>query len=63
MGTVDSTAVTQGLQDFYKTYIVTATDQTIQVFQSFSYGEMTISALVLTFLFVYMAKWCWEVLR
>lgn len=55
--------VLDGLTSFYNQYVVTTADQSFQVFRSFTYGEMTIAALLLTLVFLYMAKWIWEVLR
>lgn len=51
------------LNEFYKHYIVENVDQSIQVFQSFTYGEMVIATLLLLFVMLYAAKWIWEVLR
>jgi hypothetical protein len=60
---MDAAAITQGLKDFYVQYLVTAADQSIQVFQSYTYGEMTIAALLLTLLVAFLGKWFWEVMR
>jgi hypothetical protein len=54
---------TQGIAGFYKHYVVTTADQSFQVFQSFSYGEMTIALLLTVFIVLYGLKWVWEVLR
>lgn len=53
----------EAFDTFYESYIVELTDQSIQVFQSFTYGEMTIAALLLLILMVMAFKWLWEVLR
>lgn len=55
--------VTQGISDFYTHYVVTTTDQTIQVFQSFTYGEMTIALLLFVLVLLFGLKWLWEVLQ
>jgi hypothetical protein len=59
----NATYVTQGLENFYQHYVVPAADQSIQVFQSFTYGEMIIGGLLLTLVLSFWAKWIWEVLR
>lgn len=59
----ETQSVLDALTAFYKQYIVTTADQSFQVFQSFTYGEMTISALLLTGVFLYVARWIWDVLR
>lgn len=35
----------------------------VQIWQSFSFGEMTIAILLTCLLVVYCLKWVWEVLR
>jgi hypothetical protein len=66
---MDST-VTQATYDyinalttFYKGYVLPVGNDSLQLFQSFTFGEMTIATLVLTFLIIYVLKWIWEVLR
>lgn len=59
----NSSFVVKGLSEFYQHYVVPAADQSIQVFQSFTYGEMFIACLLLSFVLLYMAKWIWEVMR
>lgn len=51
------------LNTFYKGYVVPIANDSLQVFQSFTFGEMTIATLVLIFLLLYIFKWLWEVLR
>ena len=49
------------LQAFYLNYIEPSIP--VQVFQSFTYGEMTIAALLLAGIVLFCLKWIWEVLR
>lgn len=49
------------LNEFYLNYVETSVP--VQVFQSFTYGEMVISVLLLCCLVLYVMKWLWEVLR
>jgi hypothetical protein len=51
------------LNSFYQNYVVTGVDQSIQVFTSFTYGEMVISTLLFTLVLLFGFKWVWEVLR
>lgn len=57
------TEVHDGLSRFYLSHIVPLADQSVQVFQSFTYGEMLISLILLLILLVMVFKWIWEVLR
>jgi hypothetical protein len=56
-------SVQNSLNDFYEHYIVETVDGSFQVFQSFTYGEMAISLLLVCILSVMSLKWFWEVLR
>lgn len=47
----------------YHHYVVDTVSGGIQLYQSFSYGEMVISFLLLCILLVMCFKWFWEVLR
>lgn len=49
------------LNDFFMNYIVPSVP--VQVFQSFTYGELTIAVLLLTGIVLFCLKWLWEVLR
>lgn len=51
------------LNHFYANYVVAGVDQSIQVFTSFTYGEMVIATLLFTLVLLYGLKWIWEVLR
>jgi hypothetical protein len=59
----DKTVFIEALNDFYKNYIVESVNGSFQVFQSFTYGEMAISFLLVTFIFLYVLKWFFEVVR
>jgi hypothetical protein len=54
-------SVANDLQSFYLNYIEPSLP--VQVFQSFTYGEMTIAALLLAGIVLFCLKWIWEVLR
>lgn len=60
---IDKTEYVEALNDFYKNYLVDSVNGSFQVFQSFSYGEMAISFLLVTFIFLYVLKWFFEVIR
>jgi hypothetical protein len=51
------------LNDFYNHYIVTTLHGSFQVFQSFTYGEMTISLLLFSIFLLMVFKWVYEVTR
>lgn len=51
------------LKEFYSSYIVDTANGSFQVFQSFSYGEMTISLLLLSIFLLMVFKWVYEVIR
>lgn len=51
------------LNEFYEQHIVETVDKSLQVFRSFTYGEMVISFILLLILFTMIFKWFWEVLR
>ena len=52
-----------GLNTFYHNYVIDTLHGTFQVFQSFTYGDMIISFLLLAIFLLQIFKWCWEVLR
>ena len=49
------------LRDFYQYSLVDTVEGTLQIFHSFTYGEMIISFLLLLILLVMVFKWIWEV--
>lgn len=51
------------LQSFYFNYLDPSSGTVVQVFESFTYGEMVIATLLFTLLVLYAFKWIWEVLR
>jgi hypothetical protein len=55
--------VLKGIDQFYESYLISTVDGTIQIFRSFTYGEMVISFLLLCILFVLTFMWFWGVLR
>lgn len=56
-------SVLAGLQSFYKNYLVETPNGFLQIFNSFTYGEMVISFLLLVLVLLFTFKWFWEVLR
>lgn len=52
----------KALTDFYEFYIVDTVNGSFQVFQSFTYGEMTISFLLFSILLVLIFRWLYEVI-
>lgn len=57
------TEATYALEGLYQQYVVDTLDGSFQVFQSFTYGEMTIAVLLLLIFGLLAFKWIWEVLR
>lgn len=55
--------VVDALGEFYSNYVVETVHGSIQVFTSFTYGEMVISFLLFLILLTMVFKWFWEVLR
>lgn len=55
--------VLQDLQEFFKHYLVDTPSGLLQVFTSFTYGEMLISFLLFVLVLLFVFKWIWEVLR
>lgn len=51
------------LNSFYDSYVVETVDGTFQIFRSFTYGEITISLLLFSFICLFTMKWLWEVFR
>lgn len=51
------------LQEFYQHYIVDTVSGGFQVFQSMTYGEMAIFAVLTLWVLLFISKWIWEVLR
>lgn len=58
-----SVSIVQDLNDFFKSYLVETPDGFLQIFQSFTYGEMVISFLLLLLVMLFVFRWIWEVLR
>jgi hypothetical protein len=56
-------SVIDAFQDFYVNHLVQTVDGTIQIFESFTYGEMVISLLLFCILLVMVFKWIWEVFK
>lgn len=50
-----------GLNDFYINTIEPSVP--VQIFESFTYGEMTIALLLTCLVVLFSLKWLWEVLR
>lgn len=59
----NSNDLLSALNEFYDFYVVQTVDESIQVFRSFTYGEMVISLLLLCILTTMVFKWIWEVFR
>lgn len=55
--------VKESLNEIFQNYVVETTEGTFQVFKSFTYGEMALSFLLLTFIVLFVLKWIWEVVR
>jgi hypothetical protein len=53
----------EAFQTFYHQYVVETANGSFQVFQSFTYGEMTISFLLATILLFSVFKFIFEVFR
>lgn len=51
------------LEQFFKHYLVDTPSGFLQVFTSFTYGEMLISFLLFVLVLLFGFKWLWEVLR
>lgn len=51
------------LKEFYEYYLVETPSGFIQVFSSFTYGEMVTSFLLLVLVMLFTFKWFWEILR
>ncbi|NAW45093.1 hypothetical protein FGF76_24210 [Salmonella sp. gx-f4] len=62
-GTSNSSDFVSALKEFYSQYVVTTGHGAFQVFQSFTYGEMVISFLLLAILFFMIFRFIYEVLR
>jgi len=60
---VVKTDVYDGLQQFYENYLIELPSGFLQVFNSFTYGEMVISFLLLLIVLLFIFKWLWEVFR
>jgi len=56
-------SVISALDTYYQSYVIETVDESIQVFQTLTYGEMLISLLLLCLLFLHTFRWIWEVLR
>lgn len=54
--------IVEGLNTFYASHVIETKEQTLQIFRSFTYGEMVIAYLLLLILLVMIFKWVWEVL-
>jgi hypothetical protein len=50
------------LDTFYHNYIINTFNGSFQVFQSFTYGEMTISLLLFSIFILMLLKWIYEVI-
>lgn len=55
--------VLEDLEKFYQHYLVDTPSGFLQVFSSFTYGEMLISFLLFVLVLMFAFKWIWEVLR
>jgi hypothetical protein len=51
------------LNTFYENEVVDLVDQKLQLFHSFTYGEMMIATLLLILIVLYVLKWVYEVIR
>ena len=51
------------LEQFYQNYLVETPNGFLQIFNSFTYGEMVISFLLLVLVMLFTFRWIWEVLR
>lgn len=59
----EKVSILPDLNKFYENYLVETSEGFIQIFSSFTYGEMVISFLLLLSVLLYGFKWIWEVLR
>jgi len=59
----DSVDILDSLNTFYHQYLVPIADSSVQVFQSFTYGEMVISLLLALIFLTMVFRWIWEALR
>lgn len=50
------------LNEFYHNYIIETVNGSFQVFQSFTYGEMTIAFLLSFIILIMLLKWVYEVI-
>lgn len=50
------------LRDFYEYSLIDTVEGTLQIFHSFTYGELIISFILLLLLLLQVFKWIWEVL-
>lgn len=55
--------VLEDLKEFYQHYLVETPDGLLQIFTSFTYGEMLISFLLFVLVLLFAFKWLWEVFR
>jgi len=60
---MDKQTIVEALKEFYTSYVYTSVNGSFQVFQSFSYGEMTIALLLALSIVLFTLKWIWEALR
>lgn len=60
---VKNVSIIQDLNDFFKSHLIDTPDGFLQIFQSFTYGEMVISFLLFLIVLLFVFKWLWEVLR
>lgn len=58
-----SVSIIDDLGQYFKSYLIDTPDGFLQIFQSFTYGEMVISFLLLLSVLLFTFKWIWEVLR
>lgn len=61
--TTNEVSILADLETFYKNYLIETPNGFLQIFNSFTYGEMVISFLLLVLVLLFAFKWFWEVLR
>jgi len=59
----EKVTIIDDLHNFFKSYLIDTPDGFLQIFQSFTYGEMVISFLLLVIVLLLGFKWIWEVLQ
>ncbi len=62
MEPVENNSFLADLNSFFEGYKIELPNGFLQIFSSFTYGEMVISFLLLVLVMLFTFKWLWEVL-